>query len=174
MQIHVRLAGVDAPELAHFGRPSQPFAKEAHQWLISYLSNRRVRVYVHRPDQYQRVVGTVYVRHFWDFPIPFRRRDVSYEMLVRGLATVYEAKTGAEFGGEKREQEYRDAEQLARSQARGLWKEYQRNGGKDWESPRHFKNRMTALSEQVKQETSEKTSILGRLPNWLYGKKQKE
>ncbi|KAL4887730.1 hypothetical protein BJY04DRAFT_6236 [Aspergillus karnatakaensis] len=144
--IHVRLAGVDAPELAHFGRPEQPFAKDAHNWLTSYLMNRRVRVYLHRPDQYQRVVGTVYVRKLLGFPIPFRRRDVSYEMLRKGLATVYEAKTGAEFGGEEAEQRYRNAEALAKKRGNGMWKGHKLN--MNFESPREYKTRV-ALDEQV-------------------------
>lgn len=138
--IHVRLAGVDAPELAHFGRPEQPFAREAHEWLTSYLLNRRVRVYVYRQDQYQRVVGSVFVRRALDFPIPFRKRDVSYEMLKRGLATVYEAKSGAEFGGADVEKKYRNAEWWAKTRGRGMWKGY-RWRRDEWESPREYKNR---------------------------------
>ncbi|KAL4956681.1 hypothetical protein BDW69DRAFT_202789 [Aspergillus filifer] len=138
--IHIRLAGVDAPELAHFGRPEQPFARDAHDWLISYLTNKRVRVYLHRPDQYQRAVGTVYVRHMLDFPIPFRKRDVSYEMLRKGLATVYEAKMGAEFGGPEAEQRYRNAEWWAKLKGYGMWKGFRKN--KEFESPREYKTRV--------------------------------
>ncbi|GIC94164.1 thermonuclease family protein [Aspergillus udagawae] len=138
--VHIRLAGIDAPELAHFGRPEQPFAREAHQWLTSYLLNRRVRAYIHRPDQYQRAVASVYVRRFLDFP-PLRRRDVSYEMLKRGLATVYEAKWGAEFGGEAMERRYKKAEWWAKLRGVGLWKDYRRNRT-EWESPREYKTRM--------------------------------
>ncbi|KAJ5219360.1 uncharacterized protein N7498_001459 [Penicillium cinerascens] len=138
--IHIRLAGIDAPELAHFGRPEQPFARDAHAWLTSYLLNRRIRAFIWRQDQYHRVVGSVYVRRAFDFP-PFRRRDVSYEMLKRGLATVYEAKVGAEFGGEAMEKKYRRAEWWAKKRSKGLWKDYRRIGS-DWESPRDYKNRM--------------------------------
>ncbi|KAJ5086093.1 hypothetical protein N7532_010864 [Penicillium argentinense] len=68
LQIHIRLAGVDAPELAHFGRPEQPFAREAHAWLTGYLLNRRIRAFVYRQDQYNRVVASVFVRRGFDFP----------------------------------------------------------------------------------------------------------
>ncbi|OJJ47873.1 hypothetical protein ASPZODRAFT_15321 [Penicilliopsis zonata CBS 506.65] len=142
--IHIRLAGVDAPELAHFGRPAQPYAREAHVWLTSYLLDRRVRAYLHRHDQYGRVVASVYVRRGFELPLPFVRRDVSYEMLRRGLATVYEAKQGAEFGGPAKEIKYRNAERWARLWRKGLWKDYHRKG---WESPRDYKNRM-GMSEQ--------------------------
>ncbi|GAQ33651.1 putative endonuclease lcl3 [Aspergillus tubingensis] len=138
--IHVRLAGVDAPEQAHFGRPAQPFGKEAHEWLTGYLTGRRVRIYVHRQDQYQRVVATVFVRRALDFPIPFRRRDVGYEMLRKGLATVYEAKVGAEFGGEVMEKKYRSAEWWAKARGLGLWKGFKKDRN-TWESPREFKTR---------------------------------
>ncbi|KAJ5746710.1 hypothetical protein N7520_011892 [Penicillium odoratum] len=140
VQIHIRLAGIDAPELAHFGRPEQPFARDAHTWLTSYLLGRRVRASIYRQDQYNRVVGSVSVRRALDFP-PFRRRDVSYEMLKRGLATVYEAKFGAEFGGAAMEKKYRKAEWWAKLRSKGLWKDYKRVGS-DWESPREYKTRM--------------------------------
>lgn len=35
--ISVRLAGVDAPEMAHFGNAEQPYAKEAVNFLKGYL-----------------------------------------------------------------------------------------------------------------------------------------
>ena len=108
-----------------------------------------MRVYVYRQDQYQRAVASAYVRRALDFPLPFRRRDVSYEMLRRGLGTVYEAKVGAEFGGEANEQRYRKAEWWAKLRGAGLWKDFRKNG-KDWESPREYKTRM-GLEESVNQ-----------------------
>ncbi|KAJ5106142.1 hypothetical protein N7456_002817 [Penicillium angulare] len=152
--IHIRIAGVDAPELAHFGRPEQPFARDAHAWLTSYLLHRRIRASIYRQDQYNRVVASVYVRRAFDFP-PFRRRDVSYEMLRRGLATVYEAKVGAEFGGEAMEKKYRRAEWWAKMRSKGLWKDYKRVGS-DWESPREYKTRM-GMGEPAEKGNGGKT-----------------
>ncbi|RMZ87621.1 hypothetical protein DV736_g5152, partial [Chaetothyriales sp. CBS 134916] len=128
--IHVRIAGIDAPELAHFGKPAQPYGQEALDWLTSYVLHRRVRVYVHQADQYQRVVATAYV---WRF---FIRRDVGLEMLRAGLATVYEAKTGVIFGPGL-EPKYRKAEAWAKSKRRGLWS----IKGKHLETPREYKAR---------------------------------
>ncbi|MCJ1306396.1 putative endonuclease lcl3 [Agyrium rufum] len=130
--ISVRIAGVDAPEGAHFGRPAQPGAQEALDWLTSYILHRRVRTYVFRKDQYDRAVGSVYVRRW------LLRRDVGLEMLKRGLATVYEAKTGSEFG--KLEDRYRRAEQIAQRKRKGIWAAK----GKDFESPRDYKNRVAS------------------------------
>ncbi|KAK4944831.1 putative endonuclease lcl3 [Elasticomyces elasticus] len=141
--IHIRLAGVDAPECAHFGRPAQPYSAEALSWLRSYIENRYVRAYIHRRDQYDRVVATVLVRRWLLF-----RRDVSLEMLDRGLATVYEAKFGSEFGD--KEQAYRDAEARAKKAKIGMWAEPGLIGRilgekkQELESPRAYKTRMAA------------------------------
>ncbi|KAH7076484.1 hypothetical protein BKA63DRAFT_564871 [Paraphoma chrysanthemicola] len=146
--LHVRLAGVDAPELAHWGREAQPYAKEAHEWLINLIINRRVRAYIYRRDQYDRVVAQVYVRK-WLF-----RQDVGLEMLKAGLATVYEAKSGAEFGTS--EEKYRAAEERAKAQGVGMWSKpslLQRLGGesiKTPESPREYKARHAAADKQKK------------------------
>lgn len=129
--------------------------------MTSYLLNRRVRAHIHRVDQYKRVIATVYVRNMLDFP-PFRRRDVSLEMLKRGLATIYEAKSGVEFGGEENERAYRAAEQDAKQRGRGLWKD------KNFESPREYKIRMGIeypLDGGHQNKNSEGT--LSTLTRWL-------
>lgn len=128
-QIAIRLAGVDAPEGAHFGRPAQPFSGEALKWLSDYVLHRNVRAYMYKRDQYNRIVATVYV---WRF---LRRRDVGLELVKHGLATTYEAKTGAEFGGMR--EVYQKAEAAARRKRLGMW------SGKPgaFESPRDFKAR---------------------------------
>ncbi len=148
VKLHIRIAGVDAPELAHWGREAQPYSKEAFEWLTNLILNRRVRAYIFRRDQYDRVVAQVYVRR-WLF-----KRDVGLEMLKMGLATVYEAKTGAEFG--KVEEKYRAAEEKAKEQNVGMWAKpsfTQRLVGastKAPESPREYKNRHAAADKQKK------------------------
>lgn len=149
-QISVRIAGVDAPELAHFGRPAQPNSAEALQWLQTKILNRSVRAQIWKRDQYDRVVATVYMRR-----LLFFHTDIGLEMLKLGLATTYEAKTGVEFGGEKMEEKYRAAEAEAQKKKLGIWGS---RGGKakgwfglgsttkasktPFESPREFKTRM--------------------------------
>ncbi|KAI1006932.1 putative endonuclease [Podosphaera aphanis] len=127
--IHIRLAGIDAPELAHWGKPAQPHSAEALAWLENYIYNRRVRAYIYKRDQYERVVATVWVRRF------LVRRDVGREMLKAGLATVYEAKSGAEFG--EFEKKYRMEEEAARKRKVGIWA----GNPKLFESPREYKTR---------------------------------
>lgn len=148
--IHIRIAGVDAPELPHFGRPGQPGGQEALDFLTSYILHRRVRAYIYRRDQYERVVATVFVRK-WGM-----RRDVGLEMLKRGLATVYEAKYGSEFG--PYEKKYREAEARAKSRKVGMYSAPSltdrlllRGRKAPFESPRQFKTRMEALERQGKK-----------------------
>jgi endonuclease YncB( thermonuclease family) len=103
--IHVRLAGVDAPEGAHFGNKAQPFAEEAQTWLSNYILGRRVRVTLLARDRYERVVCSVKIWR-WGF-----RRDVSLEMAKAGWAELYD-NAGAEYGG--LESELRSAVEIAR------------------------------------------------------------
>ncbi|KAK8124960.1 endonuclease [Apiospora kogelbergensis] len=111
--IPIRIAGIDAPEGAHFGKQAQPFATDSLAWLSEYLLGRRIRAKIYRRDQYERIVATVFVRRY------FIRKDVGLEMLKKGLATTYEAKTGAEFGG--LEAKYKAAEAKAKEQKLGIW-----------------------------------------------------
>jgi endonuclease YncB( thermonuclease family) len=62
-------------------------------------------------------------------------------MLKAGLATVYEAKSGAEFGD--LEDNYRRVEAQARSKRKGIWSGKQ----EDFESPREYKKRISAANE---------------------------
>lgn len=56
-------------------------------------------------------------------------------MLKAGLATVYEAKMGAEYG--KVEDKYRAEEVRAKRKGRGMWS----GNPKEYESPRDYKTR---------------------------------
>lgn len=129
MQIAIRIAGVDAPEGAHFGRPAQPFSGEALKWLSDYILHRNVRAYVYKRDHYDRIVATVYVRRF------LLRRNVGLEMVKRGLATTYEAKSGGEYGGMKAM--YQKAEAKAKRKRIGMWS----GKASEFESPRDYKTR---------------------------------
>lgn len=105
------------------------------QWLSSYILNRNVRTFVYKRDQYDRIVGTVYIRRW------LIRRNVGLEMVKRGLATVYEAKSGAEFGGLKKM--YERAEAKAKRKKKGMW------GAKksEFESPREYKSRYSSTEK---------------------------
>lgn len=69
------------------------------------------------------------------------RRDVGKEMVKAGLATVYEAKVGAEFGDF--EEKYRAAEEKAKRKKRGMW-----SAKGKIESPREFKTRTAGIGDE--------------------------
>jgi endonuclease YncB( thermonuclease family) len=69
------------------------------------------------------------------------RRNVGLEMLKAGMATVYEARSGAEFGD--LEEKYRRVEAQARAKRKGIWSGNQ----EDFESPRDYKKRINAANE---------------------------
>jgi endonuclease YncB( thermonuclease family) len=107
-----------------------------------------VRAHIFKRDQYDRVVAQVFVRRW------LVRKDIGLEMLKAGLATVYEAKTGSEYGDF--EQKYRDAEEKAKANRVGMWVKpgiigrLRGESGKTLESPREYKNRHAAADKQKK------------------------
>lgn len=77
---------------------------------------------------------------------------MSLEMLRAGMATVYEAKVGSEFGN--KEEQYREAERKAKSRGIGMWAKPGLLGkllGKQEtsESPREYKTRMSEREQQT-------------------------
>ncbi|CAI5757007.1 unnamed protein product [Candida verbasci] len=109
----IRLCGIDAPERAHFGRPSQPYSEEALNWLKSYVENKFVTITPYSIDQYKRIVARAQV---WKWS---GKKDVSAEMLKQGLAVVYEGKIGAEFGDN--EAWYKRIESRSKWLKKGIW-----------------------------------------------------
>lgn len=95
--LSVRLAGVDAPEMGHFGQPAQPFAQEAFDSLKSSFTERPARLKLLRLDQYGRIVGLVESRRRW---YSLRWTDLSMYLLERGHAVVYRS-NGADYAGRK-------------------------------------------------------------------------
>ncbi|KAI5983244.1 hypothetical protein EDC04DRAFT_2592021 [Pisolithus marmoratus] len=120
--IHIRIAGVDAPEGGHFGRPAQPHAEESLSWLKNRLEGRLVYCQLVRKDQYGRVVAVPLV------PRPFLpsflgkrwASPLALEMLRAGTVTTYE-QAGAEHGPWGREA-FLGVEAKARTARRGIWK----------------------------------------------------
>lgn len=123
--INVRLAGIDAPECAHFGNQGQPFSSEAKSWLTSTATGRKAWIVPHRIDQYGRLVASVYIRKFFFF-----KYNLSLEMVKNGWACVYDS-AGAEYGGIK-DQLYQ-AEAKAKSKKKGMWQ------SDSWISPKEYK-----------------------------------
>jgi hypothetical protein len=55
--LSIRLAGADAPESSHFGKPGQPLAKEAKEELEKLVLEKTVWCQAAHIDQYQRLVS---------------------------------------------------------------------------------------------------------------------
>lgn len=124
--LNVRLAGIDAPECAHFGNPAQPFSAEAKAWLTKTIAKKRVSIIPHRVDQYGRLVATIYYRKW------FFSRNLSVDMVRAGFACVYDS-AGAEYNGDLKVLQYYEAR--AKRKRIGMWskgkpttpKEYKEN-----------------------------------------------
>ncbi|TFK47134.1 staphylococcal nuclease [Heliocybe sulcata] len=133
--IHIRLGGIDAPEASHFGRPAQPYAAEALQWLKSTIEGKRVYCQLIRRDQYGRIVANVTLASRL---LPWRMRPLQLEMLAAGWVTTYE-QAGAEYGKWGLE-EFKRVEAEARAARKGIWA-----SGKLKESPSAYKRRHSGV-----------------------------
>ncbi|KAL1742055.1 hypothetical protein HDZ31DRAFT_84401 [Schizophyllum fasciatum] len=132
--IHIRIAGIDAPENAHFGRPAQPYALDALAYLRGRILGRTVYCQLLRRDQYGRLVAHV---AFAPRVLPgslFRGASLAEDMLRRGWATTY-AQHGAEYG-EGGKARYQRLEQEAQDARRGMWA-----SGATGETPAAYKRR---------------------------------
>ncbi|KAI0819808.1 SNase-domain-containing protein [Trametes gibbosa] len=132
--IHVRIAGVDAPELSHFGNPAQPYAAESLAWLKSKIDGQFVYCQFIRKDQYGRIVSIVQLPPRLLPAWLANGKDLSLEMLRAGCASVYE-QTGAEYGQSGLEEFLRVQKEAQRAK-RGMWKR-----GTQGESPAEYKRR---------------------------------
>ncbi|KAG8989998.1 putative endonuclease lcl3 [Tulasnella sp. JGI-2019a] len=137
--IHIRMAGVDAPEAAHFGKPGQPYAKEALDWLRGTVHGRRVWCQLVRRDQYQRIVGVPYLEPRILPALLFKGRNLSLMMVTAGWGVTY-AQAGGEYGAEGKAK-YIQLEAQARAARRGMWA-----SKKKLESPAEYKKRVAGDS----------------------------
>ncbi|KAG0045007.1 putative endonuclease lcl3 [Gryganskiella cystojenkinii] len=114
--LHIRIAGVDAPEGAHFGMPAQPFSQESLQWLRKELNGKTVLVKPIAKDRYDRVVSMAWYPRF---PLPILpMKNVSVEMLKVGYGQIYR-QAGSEYDGMLKLLEKTEAK--AKKQKIGIW-----------------------------------------------------
>ncbi|KAJ3482873.1 hypothetical protein NLI96_g6680 [Meripilus lineatus] len=149
--IHIRLAGIDAPENAHFGGEAQPHAKESHQWLRNEIEGKIVYCQLLRKDQYARIVSAVHHKPFF-LPSLRKGKSIQEEMLRAGCAMVYE-QAGAEYGdaGKYAFLSLQDEAQKAR---RGMWKR-----GTKIETPAEYKRKRGTPPPVVEPEPEPKSSL---------------
>ncbi|KAK3844756.1 MAG: hypothetical protein J3R72DRAFT_437973 [Linnemannia gamsii] len=113
--LHIRIAGVDAPEGAHFGMPAQPFSTESLAWLRKELLGKTVTVQPYAKDRYERVVSMAWYPSFLPF-LP--KKNVSKEMLKIGYGQIYR-QAGSQYGGLLKE--FERLEKKAKAKKIGIW-----------------------------------------------------
>ncbi|KAG0216511.1 putative endonuclease lcl3 [Mortierella sp. GBA30] len=113
--LHIRIAGVDAPEGAHFGMPAQPFSQESLEWLRKELKGKNVLIKPFSKDRYERVVSMAWYPRLLPF---FPMKNVSVEMLKIGYGQIYR-QAGAEYGGMLKE--FEKIESKAKRRKAGIW-----------------------------------------------------
>ena len=104
-QHKIRLQGIDAPE------KSQPFGQKSKQSLSQLVHSKMVTVEFEKKDKYGRTVGKVLLNG----------TDVCLEQIKLGMAWHYK-----QYQSEQSKEDheiYAQAEQLAKSQAIGLWRD---------------------------------------------------
>ncbi|KAI5824362.1 staphylococcal nuclease [Schizophyllum commune Tattone D] len=160
--IHVRIAGIDAPENAHFGRPAQPYAQEALAYLRARILGKTVFCQLIRRDQYGRVVSHVRLAPRFLPATLFRGPNLAEDMLRKGWATTYE-QHGAEYG-EGGVERYKQVEQEAKDARRGIWAK-----GVRGETPAEYKRRYAQAADggepppKARAEKEQKKGWLRRL-----------
>jgi endonuclease YncB( thermonuclease family) len=110
----VRVATIDTPETAKFGKAGQPFGDEAKDYLSSLLLDRTVKIQLLQKDQYGRVVAQVKRGSGYFFA-----KYADEEMLKAGLAEVYLG-SGAVYG-RKGKEAYLAMQQRAKDKKKGMW-----------------------------------------------------
>jgi len=175
--IHIRLAGVDAPEGAHFGRPAQQFSEESLKWLKNQVEGKFVYCILLRKDQYSRIVSFAHLkpRLLPGFLAPIAGRNVSLDMLRAGWVETYE-QSGAEYGKWGKD-EFLRLQAEAQVAKLGIWKY-----GLGGESAADYKRRYASGSEIVDTRSAStstgstttttrkravKENIVDRLARWV-------
>jgi len=102
-RVVVRLAGIDAPELA------QPSGIASRDKLRSLILGKSVKADCHKVDQYRRQVCVVFQNG----------TEINLEMVRSGLAWHYKRYQNEQ--SRKRQKEYAQAERKARLRTVGLW-----------------------------------------------------
>lgn len=105
---HIRLQGIDAPELA------QAFGDAARQTLTQQSLHQTVRVAYAQRDRYDRLLGQVFTVDC---------TDVNQQMLAAGMAWFYTA-YACELDSARRSR-YATVEAQAHAQRQGLWSQIQ-------------------------------------------------
>lgn len=107
-----RLDVVDAPETrkAKYNKPGQPYGEEAASYLRSMIENKEVDIHISGKDSDGRNICQVEING----------KDIDLELVKGGMAWLYRRYA---VPGSERYKELMDAENTARKNSKGIWKE---------------------------------------------------
>ncbi len=145
--IIIRLAAVDAPETAKQGREGQPYSEEAKKFVTENLKGKKVRIKLLAKDQYGRALGRLKYHKTGLFILTSSERDISEQLLSKGLAVVYRG-GGAQYDGGI--EQWNKLEQKAILKKRGMWM----NGSDKVQLPSQYKRQSKKESCSVKEAES--------------------
>jgi endonuclease YncB( thermonuclease family) len=105
----VRYAGVNTPEIAHEGRPAEPFANEAYMFNKRLTMGNRVRIQIDKEkyDQYGRLLAYVFLPD---------GTFVNGALVEKGLAMVYTTPPNVRY-----DQDLLTLQRRAMRERVGLW-----------------------------------------------------
>lgn len=115
-QHKIRLSGIDAPERA------QPFGRQAREHLANLIAGEQVAVETSKTDRYGRSIGKVLAQN----------RDINLAMVAAGLAWHYKLYENEQPTADR--PLYSSAEEMARAQRLGLWRDPQPVAPWTWRS----------------------------------------
>lgn len=136
---HIRLKGIDAPELAQScGKTSALNAcgQVSRQSLIRLIAGRELRCEGHGHDKYNRSLGTCYAGE----------TNLNRAMIEAGQAVAYG--------------DYQDVEMQARRDRKGLWVSA-------FETPQDWRREHEDLPEPTQQQPDRPTDWIAQLLDWI-------
>lgn len=116
----IRLCGIDSPEIGDGYQQSQPFSREAKEYLEDLLNNRELALKSYGADSYHRQLAEVFADG----------KNINIEMIKKGLAEVYKGDPPKTLDLPL----YLKEEKKARKAGKGIWQL-----GKSYKSPKQWR-----------------------------------
>jgi len=144
--IAVRIAAVDAPEIAKGSSSGQKYGEAAKDFAVGAIMGKKVTIKLLSRDQYGRVLALVRYRDNTFLPnFLCSKKDLFEQLLLKGLAVVYRS-GGAQYDGSV--DRWNLLEQQAIRGKRGLWKD----GVHKVDLPSDYKRKSRESSKSRKRE----------------------
>lgn len=139
---HIRLKGIDAPELAQRcgeGQADYPCGQEARRALVKMIDGKPIRCETSGRDKYKRTLGTCFAGD----------ANLNRAMVETGQAVAYG--------------DYRDAEMQARAERKGLWKS-------SFDRPQDWRKMREQGTEAPPQTRNSLADIINGVYDWVHRK----